>query len=182
MRGTIHDPLWQHPDLPEYMRDASSEYKDGILQISSIGFPGPNNTRQYSPALQHQISILTADKEADYYLFDEEDQPVRVVLKDPITRLQFRNVRMSAWCDDSEKGVHLMAALAQYLIKYWGRRPGLSRERILKQFKEEYGDGAITKIEDFESHSAARGYGEETFLEVVSNSIKLPDSARKLVM
>jgi hypothetical protein len=75
-----------------------------------------------------------------------------------------------------------MAALAQYLIKYWGRRPGLSRERILKQFKEEYGDGAIAKIEDFESGSAARGYGEETFLEVVSNSIKLPAGALGLVM
>jgi hypothetical protein len=172
LRGTIHDPLWAYPDVPEYMHDAPIESRDGHFDITSAGFPGPNHTRQCSPALQRQISILTADKDADYYLFDEADQPVRIVLYDGWTKLNFRQLRLGAWSDDSHLNSSYMAAIGQYLVKYWGSRPGLSRETILKQFDKEYGEGATAKIEDFEKKSAEKGNGEETFLEEMARGMK----------
>jgi hypothetical protein len=168
--NTVHDPLWAHPNVPEYIRNTLVEYEDGVVKISSLGFPGPNNMRQCSPALQRQISILTADKEADYYLFDDADEPVRVTLGDPLTRTQFRHMRTTAWSDDSDNLI--VVAMAQYLVKYWGKAPGLSREMILKQFDAEYGEGTAAKIEDFEREGVETGHGGETYVEVETNKIR----------
>jgi hypothetical protein len=170
--GTIYDPFWAYPDVPEYVRDASLGYKDGHIDITSLGFPGPNNTQHYSPALQRQISILTADKVADYYLFDEADQLVRVVLLDMLSKVQFRQMRLVAWSDNCRGDSYYKAAMAQYLLKHWGSRPGLSRERILRQFDLEYGENATANIEDFDSKGVEWGHGEETVLDMLTRGIK----------
>lgn len=98
------------------------------MDITSTGFPIPNTTRQYSPALQKQISLLTADKVAEYFLFDDSDKPVRVVLYDIWKKMNFRTFRTSVWSGDDDSDSY-MAAMAQYLIKLMGRKPGLSREK-----------------------------------------------------
>jgi hypothetical protein len=85
-------------------------------------------------------------------------------------KMEFRQMRLAAWSDS--EGSSYMAAMAQYLLKHWGSRPGLSRERILRQFDLEYGENATAKIQDFERKGVERGHGEETFLDVMTRGIK----------
>jgi hypothetical protein len=158
--------------VPDYIRDVPLESKDGSLHISAIGFPAPNNKRQYSPALQRQISLLTADKSADYFLFDEADQPVRIVLFDMWTRLQFRQMRMGAWSENCSDGLMYTAVMAQHLVKHWGSQPGLSREGILRQFGLEYGEDVKGEIADLERKGVQRGLGEESFLDMTTRGIR----------
>lgn len=144
---------------------------EGGISITSLGFVSPDAARPQSPALRRQVSLLTADKDADYFLFDESDKPIRCVLSDNMwTKLAFRQMRTEAWAH-SDNGC--VEAIAQYLIKAMGGRPGLSRERILRQFDEEYGEGTTAKIEKWEKQKVAKGYGTETFLEVVGRNVEV---------
>jgi hypothetical protein len=145
--------------------------KNGVWDITSTGFPAPNTTRQCSPALQQQISLLTANKAADYYLFDESDQPVPVVLTEMWLKMSFRSMRLSAWSDEIRNQDNGMATMAQYLIKLMGQKPGFSRARILRQFDREYGENSSAKIEEWERLGVERGLGEETLLEKMGRSM-----------
>jgi hypothetical protein len=64
--------------------------------------------------LQRQVAILISDKAADYFLFDEQDQPVRVVIHDSWTKLTFRNLRSGTMFSAEQHGLE---ALAGYVIK-----------------------------------------------------------------
>jgi hypothetical protein len=140
----------------------------GNTSISSTGFPSPDLARTYSPALQLQVSILISDKSIDYVLFDESSKPVPVKLHDTHAKLVFRDSRIDAWSTVSRNGMEIMA---QYLIQLMGQTPGMSRERILRQFNREYGEDATEKVEAFMKRGVIRGYGTETFLEIVSRNL-----------
>jgi hypothetical protein len=167
------EALWQEesieeaPETPQHFRDAPVNGRGDVLDITSTGFPAPHNARQCSPALQQQISLLTANKAVDYYLFDESDQPVPVVLTEIWLKMSFRTLRLSAWSDDASNDDN-MAAIALYLITLMGQKPGFNRATILRQFDREYGD-ATAKIEAWERGS---GLGEETFVEKMSMSMR----------
>jgi hypothetical protein len=75
--------------MPDHLRHVP-DVQDGDVPLSSIGFPSPNSQREYSQALQRQLSLINADKEADYFLFDTDDLPVRVVLHDTWMKMAFR--------------------------------------------------------------------------------------------
>jgi hypothetical protein len=91
--GTAQDPFWACPDVPDHIRHVPIADSDGNVSISSVGFANPDTSHFYSPASHRQVSLITADKEADYFLFDEEDRPVRVVLHDTLTKMAFRIFR-----------------------------------------------------------------------------------------
>jgi hypothetical protein len=171
--GTANDPCWAFPEMPVHLRSALPSSQEGNIPVSSMGFVQPNSAHPYSPALQQQIDLLTADTAAEYFLFDEVGQPVRVVLPDLCARMAFRICRAAAWSNSGTKHDDGgdMAAMAQYLIKVMGVKPGLSRENILEQFTREYGKGAPAVIEKFEKNLVANGHGEETFIEMMSGNM-----------
>jgi hypothetical protein len=105
--------------------------------------------------LQRQVSLLSADKEADYYLFDERDEPVRAVLRDIWVKILFRTTRSDAMFGAKPDGLEPMA---EYMIKVMGQKPGLSRARILDQFTREYGEDKATKVAEWERQGAKNGY------------------------
>lgn len=134
-----------------------------------MGFGTPHPSRPHSPALQRQLSLLTADKEAEYFLFDDMDRPVRVAFPDMWTKISFRNLRSGAMFTAAQTGVE---AMAEYLIKVMGRAPGLSRATILNQFGKEYGRRTPAKISQFERMAVQNGYEHGvTFLETMSKNM-----------
>jgi hypothetical protein len=115
--------------------------------------------------LQKQISLLRADKDAEYFLFDDKGSPVRFESDDYWIRRIFRIVRGEAF--DHENLRPGPDVLAEYLIKVMASTPGLSRQRILAQFDQEYGvrtslDVAALELEGTMSRSGA------TQLEIMS--------------
>src|ERR1700733_1189657 len=90
--GTAQDPYWAYPDFPDHARHILTA-PDGTVSLTSIGFGTPNIQHKYSPALWRQVSLITADRDADYFLFDEDDRPVRFVLYDPCMKITFRDFR-----------------------------------------------------------------------------------------
>jgi hypothetical protein len=89
------------------------------------------------------VSLITADKNADYFLFDEEDCPVRFVLHDTSTKIVFWTFRSDVL---SSIGHQVLGFIAECLIKMMGQKPGLSRERILEQLGREYGGDIVEKV------------------------------------
>ncbi|KAH7920366.1 hypothetical protein BV22DRAFT_1039940 [Leucogyrophana mollusca] len=69
--------------------------------------------------------MLEADSAADYFPFDPSGEPVRVAIRDYMTKAMFRVGRVSAM-----SGAEQMESewIAQCLIKKMDTRPGLSRE------------------------------------------------------
>jgi len=165
--GTAQDPFWACPELPEYLRQVPTS-PDGDISISSIGFANPNSEREYSPALQRQVSLLTADKDADYYLCDNEDHLVRVELYDKWMKMIFRILRSDILSTDEQRGLE---TIAEYLIKIMGHKPGLSRERILEQLECEYGGDVATKVAVWERKAVANGLEGSTLLESMSRNL-----------
>jgi hypothetical protein len=143
----------------------------GNVDIRSTGFGTPSAARDYSPALQQQVSLITADKDADYILFDAEDRPVRVVLDNPWIKSAFRNLRSEVLSGDESDSGRFLEAIAEYLIKLMGQRPGLSRERILRQLEKEYGRDIAEDVADFEKLATARGFEGSTFVEVMGRNL-----------
>jgi hypothetical protein len=98
--------------------------------LSYVSFPSLDIQQQYSPALQQQISLLTANKDADYFLFDEEDCPVHIILQEMWLKMCFWGI-----CGEIlSSEVHIgLEALMEYLAKVMAQKPGLSQEMILAQ-------------------------------------------------
>lgn len=81
--------------------------------------------------------------------------------------MTFRNCRAEAISSADQEGVE---AMAEYLIRVMGQRPGLSRELILTQFEREYGEGTAAKVQAFEEMTVKNGYSS-TFIEVTSRNM-----------
>ncbi|RDB20658.1 hypothetical protein Hypma_012229 [Hypsizygus marmoreus] len=168
LRGTVNDPYWMHPDVPEYVRDSIPSPAENVA-ITDLGFPPPNHSRSYSPALQRQIMLCLGDKNVDYFLFDASDHPIRVYLPPTTTRWLFREMRTAALSSEPEHGVLTMG---EYLIKRMSDQPGLSRERILDQLGREYGEDMKAKITQFETFSVVGGVlPGSTFLEKMGENV-----------
>ena len=167
--GTIHDHLWRFSHLPDCLRHLSSgPALDGMISLDSIGFANPNIPLSYAPALQRQVDLLTADKTADYFLFDDTDSPVRVVIHGYWMKMAFRTLRTDSLSANEKHGLE---ALAEYLIKIMGEKPGLSRGRILEQLEREYGGDVAEKVAQFEQMSVMNGFEGSTFLEVMGGNL-----------
>lgn len=94
---------------------------------------------------------MTSDEEADYYLFDEGDQPVRVVFHDKWTKVVFRTHRADAMFGAILDG---LAAIA------------------------EYGEDMVTKVAEFE-RMGVENHGLEpgdTYLEKTSRDLAISQS------
>jgi hypothetical protein len=54
-----------------------------------------NPERPLSPALQRQVALLKQDGEADYFFFDEQDRPIRLVMssQDHMMRQNFYHLQ-----------------------------------------------------------------------------------------
>ena len=139
LQGTVHDPHWATSELPDHTRQIRYA-EDGSIDFSSLGFEVPEHASTYSPALQRQVSLLTADSMTDYFLFDFKDCPIRFALFDPWMKMTFCAVR-----GDVLSGEDGLEAMAECLIKAMGLRPGLGWDRILAQLEQEYGGGVTTK-------------------------------------
>jgi hypothetical protein len=165
--GTVHDPFWAFPEMPDHLRHVPGAQGDGV-SVTSIGFPAPNSQREYSQALQRQISLINADKEADYFLFDDDDRPVRVVLHDLWTKMNFRIFRSDILSTSQLNGLE---AIAEYLIKVMGQKPGLSREMILNQLQQEYEVDVASKLAAWERKVIENGLEGSTFLESMGRNL-----------
>jgi hypothetical protein len=168
VKGTAQDPLWMAYGLPDHIRLPESAASDGFVSLNSIGFGSPHPLRPHSPALQRQVSLITADKEADYFLFDEADTPIRFEIHNTSIKLMFRMFRMGIMCSVEQKGLE---AVAQYLVKIMGPKPGLSPERILDQLSSEYGADVAEKVAEYEKIGPRYGYGPGfTLLEMMGRN------------
>jgi len=167
LSGTVHDPFWAFPDMPDHLRHVP-DIQDGGIPVSSVGFPAPNSQREYSQALQRQLALINADKEADYFLFDDNDCPVRVVLHDMWMKMIFRILRSDIL---SSSGLNGLGVIAEYLIKVMGRKPGLSRETILSQLEKEYGSDVVPRVAEWERKAVVNGFQGGTFLESMSKGL-----------
>lgn len=136
--------------------------------INSLGFGDPATAPSYSPALQRQVALLTADKEAEYYLFDKNNRPIRFVVHEPHARMAFRILRQDALSTQETKGLE---ALAEHMIKIMAQRPGLSREIILAQLESEFGAGLLAKVAEFEKMAAVNGQAGSSFIETMSKGL-----------
>jgi hypothetical protein len=140
--------------------------QDGTVDITSTGFAKPNPARPRSAALQRQVALITARKDVDYFLFDEEDRPIPFVLYNMWIKMSFRRLRGDLLSDDMK----VVGAIAEQLVKDMGRKPGLSRERILGQLEREYGWDIAAKLEAWEKKTVENGFEGSTFLEISSKN------------
>lgn len=163
--GTIHDPFWFQPGVPDTLRNLPTD-SNGNVTMSTLGFGNPAYTPSYSAALQRQVNLLTADKDADYFLFDGLDRPVRFVIHDRPLKMNFRLTRTEVLSSDDPNGVEV---LVEYIIKMMGHKPGLSRDRIIAQFSKEYERDVVGKLDYLESTHA--GNPGVTVLESLSRSM-----------
>jgi hypothetical protein len=168
LKGTVNDPFWKYPDVSDSLRHVPIN-KNDTISINSMGLPPPEPPYPYSQALQRQIGLITSDKDADYFLFDEVQRPIRFALPEGYIKLAFRTMRSNALSTCEKKGVQ---AIGEYLLKTMSDHPGLSRERILGQLSSEYGEETAGKIADFEKMAVRNGYEPgATFLEKVSRGL-----------
>jgi hypothetical protein len=168
--GTAQDPFWANPDTPDYIRRIPITETNKI-DVHLIGFADPTVASKYSVALKRQLALLEADIEAEYFLFDVNDNPVRVVVIESFAKMGFRTLRAAvlALSDLGE-----LEDIAEFLVKFMGQWPGLSRAGILKQLQREYGvHNLAEKIERHAKQAAARGHWKPgvTFLEAMSDNI-----------
>lgn len=144
-RGTAHDPFrGVSDDIPDYIRSVIPNDRDDGIQMSSMGFSAPVPGAILSPALQRQISLLTGDKEVDYFLFDEVERPIRFQIPDMILKMHFRIFRSGAFSGD--KKAIALEPMAEYILKMMSNHPGLNRERIVAQLTREYGEDLPAKL------------------------------------
>jgi hypothetical protein len=154
------------PEGLDHLLPSQDSVKSGGVAPKSLGFVSPERMRDCSPALQRQISLLTADEEADYFLFDESGQQVRFEIQETLLKMMFRMSRSMAWTRDQDTQASV-ENMAQYLIKVMGHKSGLSRESILRQFDSEYGGDTETKLDEFVRKSKGQTHDGETVLEMM---------------
>jgi hypothetical protein len=112
------------------------------------------------------VSFLEGDREADYYLFDEADRPIRFVIDDMQIKMMFRMLRSDVMFAPAATGVE---ALAEYAIKRRAHKPGFSRARILAQFQKEYGVDIAAMVEELGAKTVQSGYEPgTTWMEAMS--------------
>jgi len=168
LKGTVNDPFWKYPDVPDELRSLPLQ-NDKTVPITSIGFSAPDSSHPQSAAFQRQVSLLTGDKDADYFLFDEVDRPIRFAISDSLTKMAFRLMRSNALSTREGKGVEV---IGEYLLKAMANHPGLNRKQILGQLGREYGEQAMGKIEAFEKLAVKNGYPPgTTFLEKMGSNL-----------
>ena len=81
--------------MPDHLRDISVSSAGGV-ELTSIGFGTPHPSRPHNRALQRQVSLLTGDKLADYFLFDELERPIRFAIHGTWAKISFRVLRSDA--------------------------------------------------------------------------------------
>ena len=170
LQGTVNDPFWAFPEMLDHLRHIPTSVAE--KEVISLGFGNPNTAPAYSPALQRQVSFITADKDVDYFLLDEDDCPVRFVLRDAWTKMAFRIFRECALSSIERQWIGI-GYIAEYLIKMMGQKPGLSRERILEQLGREYGSDIAEEVAKVERMRAVSNGVGSTTLEDVSENMPL---------
>ena len=132
--------------------------------MRDVGFANPGSDSMHPLALRRQLSLLNGDKDADYFLFNHLDRPVRFRIPDSFLRMQFRMMRSEVFSSGLEaKGLE---PVAEYLMKMMQGHPGLGRERILGQLRNEYGNGVEEKLTRWLELAVTNGLAPgETFLE-----------------
>ena len=166
--------------MPNIMRSTELTPDDERLAVENLGFGTPHPSRPHSPALKRQVSLLEADRRAEYFLFDEEDVPIRFVIDDMAMKMLFRSARtLAMFCAEPV----CLDQMAEHLIKKMGHAPGLSRARILEQLTKEYEVDVEAKVMAVEAQMVAEGYDPAIsfferlatrtnyFVEMVSNSL-----------
>jgi len=167
--GTIHDPFWKYP-VPETMHFIQPS-PDGTAAVTDFGFGTPHPSRPHNAALQRQAALLEGDRRADYFLFNDSDQPIRFMIYDSLLKMAFRGLRAEAMYGSTPWSVDPMA---EYLVKANADRPGLSRAKILAQLQREYGGDMAAQIAAFEAKGLERGSEPGmTFLERNYRSLRL---------
>jgi len=161
---------WAVPDDPV---EAGIPKKVDIEQIFPHHLDKPAHpSRPHSPALDRQISLLKVDADADYFVFDETDQPVRFAVsdEDKWMKMSFRDLREMAFFGNGENMA--IESITEYLLRNMADRPGLSREMILAQIAREYGQDLADLAVEFEQAGRERGYdGHATLLESMSRDM-----------
>ncbi|OAX33988.1 hypothetical protein K503DRAFT_803945 [Rhizopogon vinicolor AM-OR11-026] len=136
LTGTKVDSLWAFNDHISDMVRTYQTSRNGTIAPRDIGLGAPTGKR--SPAAQRQAEMLEADKDVDYFLFTASGEPVRFMIDDPVVKTFFRTVRGFVMRPDI--GVEVMA---EFILKFMSKYPGLSRDIILAQLYEEYGDDVL---------------------------------------
>jgi len=126
-------------------------------------------TRRRSAALRRQVALLRADKEKEYFLFDDNGTPVPFECEKDYIKTCFRVVRGEAFDHLDTRGPG-PEVLAEYLIKMTASTPGLSRRGILAQFNDEYGPNTASDVAQLEVER--RMAGEDlTHLETMASKV-----------
>ncbi|KIJ60381.1 hypothetical protein HYDPIDRAFT_32346 [Hydnomerulius pinastri MD-312] len=160
--GTAGDRLWMYQDPNvAFLRDLPKN-ATGKTLTAAIGIGPAQYTRP--AALESQVSMLEKDKEADYFLFNDNGQPIRFVVDKMWTQCCFRGIRQVAMTTPEKRGFE---ALREYLIKLMANSPGLSRDLILKQLTAEYGADAPERVTVVERKSA----GGRTYIQACAENI-----------
>lgn len=110
--------------------------------------------------------MLENVKDAGYFLFNGDGEPVRFVIDDLWAKLSFRSTRRIAMTNPNMQEFEV---LGEYLVKTVAGSPGLSRELSLKGFVAKYGMIAPRKVAFTEAKSSQAG---RTFLEVCSQNFR----------
>jgi hypothetical protein len=165
LAGMIQDRFWKYASLPDYLHSFPAEPSGGV-NITSISFgTRPHPSRPYSPALQHQVSLLTGNKCANCFLFDKFDRPVLFMIEDMYTKISFQNLHSDVLSSPNPIG---LVYIAEYLVKMMEHKLGLSRERILVQMNHEYPEDVTEMVVKWEQSPWNLG---TTFIEVLSKNM-----------
>ena len=145
--------------MPKIMRSTELTPDGERLAFENLGFGTPHPSRPHSSALQRQVSLLEADRHAEYFLFDEEDVPIRFVINDMTIKQLFRSARtLAMFCAEPV----CIDQMAEHLVKKMGHAPALSRARILEQLTREYEVDVEAKVMAVEAQMIAEGFDSAT--------------------
>ncbi|KAH7912342.1 hypothetical protein BJ138DRAFT_1083873 [Hygrophoropsis aurantiaca] len=162
--GTAGDSTWAYPAVPDMYREMLNNGNGRTMNLRDIGAGTPQFVR--SSALQLQVSMIEADKDADYFLFTASQEPIRFVVHEFFMKMVFRLLRTNAMSSKERTGT---CALAQYLLKEMASTPGLSKESILRQLSSEYGIDMEVALKEFTERG---GPSNETFLEKMGKGVR----------
>jgi hypothetical protein len=168
--GTIHDPFWAYPTLSNAVYVArTAKARGDDLPVTGLGFGTPHPSCPHSPALQRQVALLEGNRDVDYFLFDQTDRPVHIVINEKPIKACFRMLRSEAMFAAKQSGVE---AMVEHLIKATAGGPEFSRATILEQFEREYGGDMAAKMAAFEAKGVENGHEPgRTFVETLSASL-----------